>query len=408
MRNRPPERMLFPKHKEEHKGLQRAHWQSQLCGTSLAVLYLLRQPCPTSPLQLRLLGSTVRGTIPDRMPAGAETHQIGRAPACPKTPIGYTSVGCRDAWHRQVQTKGTAEAGAGRPENTEYYKYPCPLVELQNSGSKRQVTEHANCHTEGCGPTVLLQLGVVLHQAHYLSVRYGNRPSESLRSILAAVGCRRSPGSSLNPRPPIRDPERRLPLCQPLGIALPFIKPSFADASWKLWVPVGHGDSSQDAHCLCPCPGQYQWRGCRLGQQRLTRDSLGPGRWARSQPSMPVPGNLAVAGQGSTVGLPGSEVICGSLISFIEKHAPGRGWRLGRGAQKLEGVLLLLRSLWHLKRPTQMSRSRYSDGQGLRQQTIPVPIPPSFQSCLGGFASLYLSFFTCQQSSVASKTTWPA
>lgn len=201
-----------------------------------------------------------------------------------------------------VQTKGTVEAGAGRPEDTEYYKYPCPLVELQYSGSKRQVTEHANCHTEGCGPTVVEQLGVFIHQTHYLSVRYGNRPNESLQSIMAAMGCRRSPGFSLNPRPPIRDPERRLPLCQPLGIALSFIKPSFANASRKLWVPVGHGDSSQDAYCLCPCPGQYQWRECRLGQQRLASVGLVTGRWAGSQPSMPVLGNLAVAGQGKHCG----------------------------------------------------------------------------------------------------------
>lgn len=157
-----------------------------------------------------------------------------------------------------------------------------------------------------------------------------------------------------------------------------------------------------------PCPGQYQWRECRLGQQRLASDGLGPDRWAGSQLSMPMPGNLAVAGQGSTVGLPCSGVICGSLVSFIEKHVPRRGWRLGRGAQKLEGVLLLPRSLWHPKKPTQMSRRRHSNGQGLHQQTIPVPIPPSFQTCLGGFASLYLSFFTSQQSSVASKTMWPA
>lgn len=106
----------------------------------------------------------------------------------------------------RVQIKGTVEAGAGRPEDTKYYKYPCPLVKLQNSSSKRQVTEHANCHTEGCRPTVVKQLGAVLHQTHYLSVRYGNSPNESLWSVLAAVGCRRSPGSSLNPRPPIRDP----------------------------------------------------------------------------------------------------------------------------------------------------------------------------------------------------------
>lgn len=31
---------------------------------------------------------------------------------------------------------------------------------------------------------------------------------KSLQSILTAMGCRRSPGSSLNPRPAIRDPER--------------------------------------------------------------------------------------------------------------------------------------------------------------------------------------------------------
>lgn len=209
-------------------------------------------------------------------------------------------------------------------------------MELQNSGCKRRVTEHANCHTEGCGPAVVEQLGVVLHQTHYLSVRYGNRPSESLRSILAAVGCRRSPGSSLNPGPRIRDPERRLPLCQPLGIALPFIKPSFANASCKLWVPVGHGDSSQAVHCLCPCPGQYQWKEYRLGQQRLASVGLGPGRWAGSQHSTPVPGSLALAGQGSTVGLPCSGVICGSLVSFIEKHVPRRGWRLGRGLYTLD------------------------------------------------------------------------
>lgn len=59
-----------------------------------------------------------------------------------------------------VQTKGTVEAGAGRPEDTEYYKYPCLLVELQeNSGCKKQVTEHTNCHTEGCGPTVVEAAG---------------------------------------------------------------------------------------------------------------------------------------------------------------------------------------------------------------------------------------------------------
>lgn len=108
---------------------------------------------------------------------------------------------------------------------------------------------------------------------------------------------------------------------------------------------------------------------------------------------------------GSTVGPPCSEVICGSLASFIEKHVLGRGWRLGRVllyrrcTQKLDRVLLLPRSLQHLKRSTQMSWSRHSGGQGLCQgqpwQTIPVHISTSFQSCLGGFASLSLSFSTC-------------
>lgn len=181
------------------------------------------------------------------------------------------------------------------------------------------------------GPPWRKQLGVALHQTHYLSVRYGNRPDESLRSTLAAVGCRRSPGSSLNPGRAVRDPERRLPLHHPLETALPFVKPSLADASWKLWAPVGHGDSSQAAHCMCPCPGQYQQKECRLGQQRLAGVGLGPGRWAGSQHSVPVPGNLAVAGQESTVGLPRSGVICGSLlVSLIEKHITGRGWRPGR------------------------------------------------------------------------------
>lgn len=189
---------------------------------------------------------------------------------------------------------------------------------------------------------------------------------------MAAVGCRRSPGSSLNPRPAVRDPERGC-LSANLWESLCHHSSSLTNASWKHWALVGHGDSSQAAHCLCPCPGQYQQREHRLGQQRLASVGLGPGRWAGSQQSMPVPGNLAVAGQGSAVGLPCSGVIRGSLGSFIEKHASGRGWRLGRvllyprsTSSKREGVLLLLRSLQHLKRPIQMSWSRHSGGQGFR------------------------------------------
>lgn len=72
-----------------------------------------------------------------------------------------------------------------------------------------------------------------------------------------------------NPGPTMRDPERRPPLCPPLGMTWPFIKPSLAKASWKLWATVGHSDSSQAAHCLCPCPGRRQHREVQTGSAEV-------------------------------------------------------------------------------------------------------------------------------------------
>lgn len=162
----------------------------------------------------------------------------------------------------------------------------------------------------------------------------------------------------LSPRPAIRDPERRLPLRGALEIALPFIKPSLANASWKLWAPVGPSDSSQAAHYLCPYPGRHQQKECRLGQWRSASFGLGHGRWAGSQYSVPVLGNLAGAGQESTVGLPCSGAICGSLVSFTEKHPYRRVWR---GSCYTPSLCSTLGD--PLKCPgAQMSWSRHSSG----------------------------------------------
>lgn len=153
MRNWPPERMLSPKHKEEHTGSQRTHGHRQLCGV------WHRSPCarPTKAVTLHL------------SPAAAHTARLHSAQAplltgcllmlrlppsdckgscVPKDPHSLHLCGVQG--RMRTDRIQTVEAGTGKPEDTEYYKYPCPLVELQeNSGCKRQVTGHANCHTEG-------------------------------------------------------------------------------------------------------------------------------------------------------------------------------------------------------------------------------------------------------------------
>lgn len=133
---------------------------------------------------------------------------------------------------------------------------------------------------------------------------------------------------------------------------------------------------------------------CRLGQQRLASFGPGPGRWADSQHSMPVPGNLAVAGQESTVGLPCSGAICGSQVSFMEKHPHRKVWR---GCCHTSG---------HFRRVTQESENSLGTGQGLRAPEAATgdytsPHPVKFP-VLGGFTSLGLVFFTSPQSSLQS------
>lgn len=133
---------------------------------------------------------------------------------------------------------------------------------------------------------------------------------------------------------------------------------------------------------------------CRLGQQRLASFGPGPGRWADSQHSMPVPGNLAVAGQESTVGLPRFGAICGSQVSFMEKHPHRKVWR---GCCHTSG---------HFRRVTQESENSLGSGQGLQ---VPEAAMGDYTSphsikfpVLGGFTSLGLVFFTCPQSSLQS------
>ena len=179
--------------------------------------------------------------------------------------------------------------------------------------------------------------------------------------------------------------------------------------------PVGPGDSSQAAHGLCPYPGQYRQRECRLGQQRLASVGLGPSRWAGSQHSMPVPGNLAVAGQGSTVGPPCSGVICGSLVPFIEKQVPGRGWESGEGpvipqmhTEAGESPCGTLKD--PLKCPgadIEVDKGSTRDSHGRLYQFTSPPPPSSLVLPSWLHFSVPL-FFTCLQSSVASKNTWPS
>lgn len=193
-----------------------------------------------------------------------------------------------------------------------------------------------------------------------------------------------------NPGPTMRDPERRPPLCPPLGMTWPFIKPSLAKASWKLWATVGHSDSSQAAHCLCPCPGRRQHREVQTGSAEVGQLWSWPWQ-VGSQPAFHA-----------SAGKPGS---CWSG----EHCGPARLWSH-----------LWLPSFFHGEASTQERLEAGEEGPAIPQvtlgellkcpradsavdrgswYTVPVHIPPSFPSYKGSVPSLCLIFYTCQQSS---------
>lgn len=155
---------------------------------------------------------------------------------------------------------------------------------------------------------------------------------------MAAVGCGRSPSSSLlvNHRPTRRDPKRRLPLWPPLGMALPSIKPSLANASWKFWATVGHGDSSQAAHCLCPCPSWRQQREVQTGSAEVGQFWSWPWQVGR-QPTFHA-----------SAGKPGSRwpgEHCGPAPLWSHLWLPGFFHGEASTQKSLERVLPHLRSL---------------------------------------------------------------
>lgn len=144
IKNWPPERMLSPKHKEGHTGSQRTHRHRQLCGmwhqspcarpTKAATLHLSPAAAHTARLHIQLTGCLLVPRLPPSDYKGS---------CMPKDPHSLHLCGVQG--RMRTDRVQTVEAGTGRPEDTEYYKYPCPLGERQEiSGYKRQVTGHAN------------------------------------------------------------------------------------------------------------------------------------------------------------------------------------------------------------------------------------------------------------------------